>query len=64
MAYQSICFLNMAINYNDKEICDYIFNIGSYDTYWYCKGRLDYGKSVCSNIDDDYWLQKCLENTN
>lgn len=62
--YRGICLLNMALKYQDSDICDYLSNIRDYDKYWYCTARLRYGKSACSHIDSDYWLKECLKDVN
>ena len=65
-AKETMCLLNIAIDYQDGDICDYIdYSYAEIlnDVYWYCSARFKYDKSACSYIDDNYWLQKCLEKT-
>ena len=65
-AKETMCLLNIAIAYQDGDICDYIdYSYAEIlaDVYWYCSARFKYDKSSCSYIDDNYWLQKCLEKT-
>lgn len=60
--YRHICFLNMAIKYQDGNLCQYVFE-KNYDMYWYCMGLLRYGESACGYIKSSYWLEQCLKNT-
>lgn len=56
----ALCFLFLAEDYNDAKLCDYI-KYPDTDWFWYCKARLDYGKSACSYIDDAGILEDCLK---
>ena len=67
---RKMCLLNLALDYRDYSICDYLtsggisrYKMDAYSEYWYCMGVLRYGSSACSHIDSQYWLKECLNDT-
>ncbi len=56
-----LCYLSLAIEYRDSDICNYISEEKDFDVYWYCLSLTIYGQSSCSNIKDDYWHEQCIK---
>lgn len=57
---RDLCFLDIALSYEDGKVCAYIVKEKSYDVYYYCMGVLVTGQRDCNLIVDDEWMNKCI----